>query len=403
MKQADLVVVGGGIIGLATCYQVLLKNPKLKVFLLEKEKTIASHQTGNNSGVIHSGIYYKPGSLKAKNCVNGVQRLLDFCQKHSIPYDLCGKLIVATKEEELSRLEELFRRGNANGVKDLKLLGQKELRKIEPYSNGIKAIHAPNTGIIDYKLVAKVLHDEILKMGGQIYLGEEVLDIKEQNNEVITKTKNLEICSKNLVNCSGLHADTIAKKTDNSIKEKIVPFRGEYYFLSKEKAPLLKGLIYPVPNPKFPFLGVHLTKRISGEVEAGPNAVLAFAKEGYKKGNINLKDMGRYMGYSGFWSMAMRNWKVGLYEMYRSFSKAAFVKDIQRLMPDIKEEDLISGGAGVRAQVIKPNGQMVDDFLIYSSSNIINVLNAPSPGATSCLSIGNYISSKVSTRAMASI
>lgn len=391
MKQYDLVIIGGGIIGLASAYNILQDNPSLKLALLEKESSIARHQTGHNSGVIHSGIYYKPGSLKAKNCVLGVKKLLKFCDSHDIPYDLCGKLIVATDEDELPRLKELYRRGSENCVEGLNLINQKELKKIEPHVNGIQAIHAPKTGIVDYQKVAQALYEEIQKIGAQVFLEHKVIGIQETNTEIIIQSEKGDFSSKYLINCSGLYADVIAKKSGCKLKDKIVPFRGEYYYLKPEKAPLLNGLIYPVPNPKFPFLGVHLTKRITGEVEVGPNAVLAFAKEGYKKSQMSLKEMGTYLGYIGFWSMVRRHWKVGFYEFYRSYFKSVFLKDIQRLMPDIQENDLIPGGSGVRAQVISPNGKMVDDFLIHSTSKIINVLNAPSPGATSCLAIGEYL------------
>ncbi len=391
MKGYDLVIIGGGIIGLASAYNILKANPSLKLALLEKEPSIAKHQTGHNSGVIHSGIYYKPGSLKAKNCVLGVKKLLKFCNSRDIPYDLCGKLIVATEENELQRLKELYKRGTENKVEGLKLIDQKELKKIEPYANGISAIHAPKTGIVDYKKVAQALYEEIQELGAEVFLEHKVIGIKETNTEIIIQSTKGGFSSQYLINCSGLHADIIAKKSGCKLKEKIVPFRGEYYYLKPEKASLLKGLIYPVPNPKFPFLGVHLTRRITGEVEVGPNAVLAFAKEGYKKSQMNLKEMGAYLGYTGFWSMVRRNWKVGFYEFYRSYFKSVFLKDIQRLMPDIQEQDLIPGGSGVRAQVISPNGQMVDDFLIHSTPKILNVLNAPSPGATSCLAIGEHL------------
>lgn len=393
MKQADLVIIGGGIIGLATAYSILKEHREINLILLEKETDIAQHQTGHNSGVIHSGIYYKPGSLKAKNCVLGVQKLLEFCKLHNIPYDLCGKLIVATDESELPRLEELFKRGQANGVGDLKLLEKNEIRKIEPYANGIKALYSPSTGIIDYSLVAKKLLLEIQDRGAQVFLKHKVERIEKRESEIVVTASNQEFVTKNLINCCGLYSDEIARKTGIDFKEKIIPFRGEYYFLNPDKSNLLKGLIYPVPNPKFPFLGVHLTRRLSGQVEVGPNAVLAFAKEGYKKRDIKLKEVRDYLNYSGFWSMALRYWKVGFYEFYRSYSKKMFLKDVQRLMPEIQEKDLFPGGSGVRAQVVSPNGQMVDDFLIKEAPQILNVLNAPSPGATSCLAIGEYLKS----------
>ncbi|MCH9633016.1 MAG: L-2-hydroxyglutarate dehydrogenase [Chlamydiae bacterium] len=391
MHCYDISIIGGGIVGLATAYTLLKTFPKLKIALVEKEREVAKHQTGHNSGVIHTGIYYKPGSLKAKNCVKGVEMLLAFCDEHAIPYDLCGKLIVATEQEELGRLHELYRRGVSNGVKGLKLVDKAELKKIEPYSNGIEAIHSPNTGIVDYKRVSEKLLEQIKGMGADVYFGFKVEQINESSSEIIISNKAFELSAKKLVNCAGLHSDTIARMSKCSFKEKIIPFRGEYYFLSKEASHMLKGLIYPVPNPKFPFLGVHLTKRITGQVELGPNAVLALAREGYKKSSFNVKEFGRSLKFRGFWAMSSQNWKTGLYELYRSYSKKAFLRDIQRLMPDIREMDLTPGGSGVRAQAVSPTGKIIDDFLIYNSSKVLNVLNAPSPGATSSLSIGEHL------------
>lgn len=391
MKHYDISIIGGGIVGLATAYSFLKSSPELKIALLEKEQKVAKHQTGHNSGVIHTGIYYKPGSLKAKNCVKGVKMLLAFCDEHDIPYDLCGKLIVATEEEELERLQNLYSRGVSNGVEGLRLIDKAELKKIEPYSNGIQAIHSPNTGIVDYGRVSEELLRQIQKMGADVYLGFKVEKINEGSSEIVLSSKEKEISTQRLINCAGLHADTIAKKSNCKFKEKIIPFRGEYYFLSKDASHMLNGLIYPVPNPKFPFLGVHLTKRISGEVELGPNAVLALAREGYKKSNFNAKEFARSLKFKGFWAMTTQNWKTGLYELYRSYSKRAFLKDIQRLMPDIKEKDLTPGGSGVRAQAVSPTGKIIDDFLIYNSPKILNVLNAPSPGATSSLAIAEHL------------
>ncbi len=393
MKRYDIAIIGGGIIGLSTAYSLLRSNPGLRLALLEKEDQVAKHQSGHNSGVIHSGIYYKKGSLKAKNCVRGVKMLLDFCNKHKIPYELCGKVIVATSTEELPRLTELYKRGLANGVEGLKLLNKAELKKVEPYAQGIQAIYSPNTGIVDYKKVAEKLLEEIKDMGASIYLGSKVLKITENSTEILITIPQSEVIAKKLINCCGLHADTVARMTATSFKEKIIPFRGEYYFLSQEAAPMLKGLIYPVPNPKFPFLGVHLTRRISGEVEAGPNAVLALAKEAYSKGGFNAKELASSLKYRGFWAMAARHWKTGLYELYRSYSKQAFLKDLQRLMPELKEKHLSTGGSGVRAQTVSPSGQIIDDFLITSTERILNVLNAPSPGATSSLSIAEHLRS----------
>lgn len=392
MKSYHTIILGAGIIGLATAYQILKKDPSTKLAILEKESEIATHQTGHNSGVIHTGIYYKPGSLKAKNCVKGVELLLDFCQKHDIPYNLCGKLIVATTKDEIPKLHELYQRGVQNGVQDLKLIKKDEIRKIEPFAKGIEAIHSPNTGIVDYKLVSQKLLEEILNLNGTIHLGHKVLNISENETEIIIQTNQGELSTQKLINCCGLYSDVIARKSGFKFKEKIIPFRGEYYFLDPKVSHVLNGLIYPVPNPKFPFLGVHLTKRISGEVEVGPNAVLALAKEGYSKKNLDIREIAQYANYSGFWAMSARYWKVGLYELYRSYSKQQFLKDIQKLVPEIQNKDLKKGGSGVRAQVVSPIGKMVDDFLIVSSKRALHVLNAPSPGATSSLAIGEFLS-----------
>lgn len=395
MKQFDAVIIGGGLLGLSTAYQLLNVFPHFKIALIEKEQQVASHQSGHNSGVIHSGIYYKPGSLKAQNCVRGVQLLLDFCNTHNIPYKLCGKVIVATQKEELPRLYELYKRGIANGVKGLELINQKQLQEIEPYSNGIEAIYAPQTGIVDYKQVAQKLLEQIQLMGAEVFLGNEVRQIKSTSNEIVLFTPNLEITSKKLISCAGLQADRVANLTQNTIIDRIIPFRGEYYFLSSKASTMLNGLIYPVPNPKFPFLGVHLTKRITGEVEVGPNAVLAFAREGYTKHQIDIKDLAQTLSYRGFWAMSSQHWKTGLYELYRSYSKKTFLKDIQKLMPDLREEDLSPGGSGVRAQAVTQSGKIVDDFLIYQEKDFLHVINAPSPAATSCLSIAQLLIGKL--------
>lgn len=395
MKGYQVIIVGGGIVGLATALQLLRNNHKIKLAVLEKENQIAQHQTSHNSGVIHSGIYYKPGSLKAQNCIDGVNRLITFCKENHIPFEQCGKLIVALTPEELPRLEEIYRRGSANGVPGIQMLGPEQIKEIEPHAVGLRAIHCPSTGIIDYQQVAKAYAEKIKLLGGDIHLGEEVCKIIKKNDSLTIVTKKNEYQSSYLINCAGLHSDHIARMADPSITtQQIIPFRGEYYDLVPEKRALVKGLIYPVPDPKFPFLGVHLTRMINGGVEAGPNAVLALAKEGYKKNHINLRDCARLAGYRGMWMLGLRHWKMGLYEIYRSMVKKAFVKDVQRLMPAIQEKDLIPGNAGVRAQMVTRSGKMVDDFLIVEKDHMIHILNAPSPAATASLSIGHKVAGR---------
>jgi len=393
--ENDIVIVGAGIVGLSTAYNLKKKNTDLNVLVLEKESSIALHQTGNNSGVIHSGVYYVPGSLKAQNCFEGYSKLLDFCKEEDIPFDLCGKIIVATNDSEIPGLEKIYDRGNKNGLSDLEYLSPEQIKEIEPHCNGVKAIHVPQAGIINYKKVAQKILEKFQALGGQIKFNERVSDIDQRPDSIEIKTKNNTYTSKLLVNCAGLFSDKMAKMTGEEIDYQIVPFRGEYYVLKPEKSHLVKGLIYPVPDPNFPFLGVHFTKMIEGGVEAGPNAVLAFAREGYKKSNIKISELLESITYPGFIKLATKYWKEGAYEMYRSYSKKAFVKAMQTLIPEITSKDVVRGGAGVRAQALKKDGTMVDDFLILQKNNVINVCNAPSPAATSSLSIGNYISNKI--------
>ena len=391
----DVIIVGAGIVGLGTAYQLLEQNSEIKVCLLEKEESIALHQTGNNSGVIHSGIYYKPGSEKAINCKRGYQLLLDFCDKESIPYELCGKVIVAVEEKEIPILEGIYNRGRDNGLEGLKLLNEVELKEIEPNVNGIKGIWVPQAGIIDYKEVAQKYRERIEEKGGVLKFNHRVTDIKLTSGKANIITGNITFTAKVIVNCAGLYSDKLAQMTGQGKNFKIIPFRGEYYDLKKEKRALVKGLIYPVPNPEFPFLGVHFTRMINGGVEAGPNAVLAFKREGYKNTQFNLKELFETLTYSGFLKIAAKYWKDGSYEMYRSFSKAAFVKAMQTLIPSITGEDVTKGGAGVRAQACTKDGKLVDDFLILEQDQVINVCNAPSPAATSSLAIGETISKMI--------
>ena len=390
-RQYDVVVVGGGIIGLATSMKLTQDFPNLKVAVLEKEKEVAQHQTGHNSGVIHAGIYYAPGSQKANFCSTGGKLLRDFCDEYGIAYDMCGKLIVATDDSEVPQLEELFKRGTENGAQGLRMVNQEEIKDIEPYSAGVKAILSPNTGIIDYFEVSQAYATRMRENGGDLLTNVEVISIENKDNLVYINTTSGTVAAKYVLNCAGLHADTVARMMGVDVGVKIVPFRGEYFSIIPEKEHMVKGLIYPVPDPSMPFLGVHFTRRINGSVEAGPNAVLAFAREGYKKTDVNLKDTLGTLSYSGFWKMSAKYWKVGMHEQYRSLVKRVFVKSLQKLMPEITGDDLGDPGAGVRAQVIDSNGGLLQDFAIEASANAIHVLSAPSPGATSSLTISEYI------------
>lgn len=387
----DLIVVGGGIVGLAVALKMLQWRPSIRLLLLEKEQHVAAHQTGHNSGVIHSGLYYKPGSLKAKNCIEGYQQLIDFCDKESIPYEICGKLVVATSEEELSRLNDLHQRGVANGLKGINLLGPQQIREIEPNCAGIKGLYVPQTGIVNYREVAAKYAEKIVHLGGNIQCGQLVSEIKRSNNIISVATQDKCYTAKQLVTCAGLQSDRMAMHTNPNLDLRITPFRGEYYKLKPSAEKLIRNLIYPVPDPSFPFLGVHFTRMMAGGVECGPNAVLAFSREGYKKSDINLTDMLETLTWPGFQKVAIKYWRSGVGEFYRSFSKAAFVRALQRLVPAIQSDDLEPGGAGVRAQACARDGGLIDDFYIQSDSNVIHVCNAPSPAATASLSIGASI------------
>lgn len=391
----DITIVGGGIVGLATAYQLKKKKPDLEILLLEKEPNLATHQTGNNSGVIHSGLYYKPGSLKAKNCINGYRMLLDFCEQEDIPYELCGKIVVATSREELPLLKNLYERGMQNGLVKNELIRGEQLKEIEPYVNGFEAIRVPYAGIISYKQVSEKLAENFRKAGGYIHLSEPVREIRRRGSEATVLTSKGAYDTKLIVNCAGLYSDKIARMTGQDVHVKIVPFRGEYYKIREERKHLVKHLIYPVPDPNFPFLGVHFTRMVSGEVEAGPNAVMAFRREGYSKSQIHLGELAETLAWPGFQKVAFKYWKTGFGEMYRSFSKSAFTTALQKLLPDIKENDLVPGGAGVRAQACDRNGGLLDDFLILENEVAVNVCNAPSPAATSSLSIGDTVSNIV--------
>jgi (S)-2-hydroxyglutarate dehydrogenase len=394
----DVIIVGGGIVGLATALQIKKTNPALRFLVLEKENELAKHQTGNNSGVIHSGIYYKPGSLKATNCFRGYRLLIDFCQEHEVPFELCGKLIVATDEHELPLLQTLFTRGEQNGLTHLKRVVKEELKEYEPHVAGIEGIFVPQTGIVDYKLVAEAYGKALQKKQAEIRLNERVISLKKETHKTIVVTDKQSYEAKLVINCAGLYSDKVAAMTVANLNVKIIPFRGEYFKLKKEKEYLVKNLIYPVPDPNFPFLGVHFTRMAKGGVEAGPNAVLAFKREGYKKSQVNLAELAETLAWPGFQKVAAKYWKTGMGEMYRSFSKSAFTKALQKLIPEIQESDLTEGGAGVRAQACDREGGLVDDFLIIEDANVIHVCNAPSPAATSSLAIGETIAQKAAAR-----
>ncbi|PHX77753.1 MAG: hydroxyglutarate oxidase [Flavobacteriales bacterium] len=387
--KTDIIIIGGGIVGLSTAYQLLQLNPNLTVTILEKENAVAKHQTGNNSGVIHSGIYYKPGSLKAQNCLRGYDMLIEFCKAQNIEYELCGKIIVAIKPEEIAGLEALYQRGIQNGLSGLRFLSTDEIKQYEPNCTGIKGVFVPQTGIVDYKQVAIKLAENItLNTNGNIILNSKIQAIVGGEHGAVVHTDTERFEARLVINCAGLYCDKVAAMAGEKLNMKILPFRGEYYAIKPEKAHLVKNLIYPVPDPNFPFLGVHFTRRIGGEIEAGPNAVFAFQREGYKKTDFKWSEFWDAISFAGFRKVASKYWKTGLGEYHRSYFKPAFVKALQQLVPSITEDDLIPAGAGVRAQACDKEGGLIDDFYIQESTSFIHVLNAPSPAATSSLSIG---------------
>lgn len=395
MENYDVIIAGAGIVGLSTAYKLLEKEPALKICILEKENGTARHQTGHNSGVIHSGIYYRPGSLKSLNCIRGYQMLLDFCSEKEIAFEICGKVIIAAEETELIPLNNLFERGILNGLAGIKKLTAEEIKELEPHAAGIEGLFVPQTGIVDYKIISEKIADHLISKGTVIKFSEEVLNFKIRGANVEVITDKNKYSAEIFNGCAGLYSDKISELAGSKPDFRIIPFRGEYYKLKDSSKYLIKNLIYPVPDPDFPFLGVHFTRRVDGITEAGPNAVLAFKKEGYRKTDFNLSEAMQTFGYIGFHKVIKKFWKTGFYEMYRSVSKKEFVKSLQKLIPAITENDIISGGSGVRAQACDINGNLIDDFLFSESERFINVCNAPSPAATSCFSVGETVAEKI--------
>lgn len=395
----SVIVVGAGIVGLATAHALLRSQPGLEVTVLDKEDRVAKHQTSHNSGVVHSGIYYRPGSLRAELCVRGVGMLRAFCEEHGIKYDQVGKVVVATEQSELPRLQTLYERGVANGVPELSLIDPERLREIEPHSAGIKAIHSPRTAIVDFPGVAARLAELIVAAGGEVRTGVAVEGIQGTGSGVTVSTSAGPLEASFAVTCAGVQADRVARQAGANVDDvRIVPFRGEYYLVNEDKHHLVKGLIYPVPDPALPFLGVHLTRTVHGEVDAGPNAVFAFSRDGYGTFDVRLGDVADAVAFTGLWAMASKFWRIGAYELYRSFSKAAFVAALQRLVPELTINDVKRGGAGVRAQALGKDGKLFDDFVIRESPRALHVINAPSPAATASLAIGEHIAGLVAPR-----
>ncbi|RJR42523.1 MAG: L-2-hydroxyglutarate oxidase [Deltaproteobacteria bacterium] len=397
MKSPDILIIGGGIIGLACAYNFLKQYPEKSVLLLEKEQELAVHQSGRNSGVLHAGIYYRPGSLKAVNCRTGKAAMEEFCAREGINYETCGKVIVAVDASELAALRSIYDRGRANGVK-CELIERSRLRELEPYAAGIKAIHVPETGIVDFSQVCSRLADIIKAKGHRILTGVRVTGLQEKSGEAIVETTRGEFYPRYIINCAGLHSDRITAMSVQPLFSKIIPFRGEYYKLKPEAEKFCNTLIYPVPDPRFPFLGVHFTRKVSGEVKCGPNAVLAFAREGYRKTDIKLQDLFESLTHPGFAKIAVKYWRTGIWEVWRSLSKDAFVKALQRLVPEVRADHLLPYPSGIRAQVVTTAGQILDDFAFLESAKVVNVINAPSPGATASLSIGKVVVERLAKR-----
>ncbi len=390
-SRHDVTIIGGGIVGLAVALALTKRFPRLRLLLLEKENHVGQHQSSHNSGVIHSGIYYRPGSLKAKLCVEGARAMVEFCRAHGIPHQVCGKVIVATHEDEVPRLEELRRRGEANGLTGVRSIGPEQLREIEPHASGLRALVVPSTGITDYAAVCAKYAELVQAQGGVILTSTAVTGLRQLASEIMVETNGRAFSTSYLINCAGLFSDRISRMAGEEPDVMIVPFRGEYHDLVPERSSLVRALIYPVPQPRFPFLGVHFTRRISGSVSAGPNAVLALRREGYRHTDFNLRDMASSVMFPGFWRMAARDWRSGLEEFRRSFSKSELVRALQRLVPEVQEKDLVPGGSGVRAQALKRDGTLADDFQFVPSGTLLHVLNVPSPAATASLPIGRAI------------
>src|SRR5208337_3164153 len=388
----DVTITGAGIIGLATGMKLLEEFPGLRVAILDKESTIASHQTGHNSGVIHSGIYYRPGSLKSRLCIAGRDELVGFCREHNVEHEICGKVVIATRDEQLPALAELYRRGRENGVTGLQMLSPAEVKEFEPYAKCIRGMWVPGAGIVDFRQVAKAYAEVFGKKGGELFLGTGVKKVKDLDSKTLRiETGRGEFQSRVLINCAGLYSDRVARSCGIHPPCRIVPFRGEYYRIKPKREYLVRNLIYPVPDPGFPFLGVHFTRMIDGKVEAGPNAVLAFAREGYTKMRFSPLELWDTLSYPGFWRLASKHWRTGMGEMMRSFSKSLFAGALQELVPAVSRDDLEPGGAGVRAQALGNDGKLLDDFVIEQTEKVIHLLNAPSPAATSSLAIARHI------------
>ena len=393
----NVVIIGGGIVGLATAYHLAQQFPTKSIVVLEKETDIATHQTGRNSGVIHSGIYYKPGSLKAKNCREGKRTLIAFCEKEGVAFNMCGKVIVAVTEDERPRLKAIYERGQENQVA-CELIGKDRLHELEPHTSGLEAVYVPEAGIVDYVAVSRRLSENVKAKGNEVVLSAEVRGIHSRADRVTLDTAAGEFTADYVINCAGLYSDHVARLSGQDPEVRIIPFRGEYYELKPHARHLCHALIYPVPDPAFPFLGVHFTLMIDGSVECGPNAVFAFAREGYTFGKVNIRELLETLTYPGFLRLAGKHWKMGAFETWRSLSKRSFLKSLRRLIPEINKEDLDVSPAGVRAQAIARDGDIVDDFLIKESERVINVCNAPSPAATACLNIGSHIVGRLASR-----
>lgn len=391
MRFKQVIIVGGGIVGLATAFKLGRRQPDARITILEKEESVGRHQSGHNSGVLHCGLYYKPGSVKARLAVSGIQEMIAFCREHGIPHEVCGKLVVATDESELPRLQSLHERGQQNGLSGLRRLNRDQMLEIEPHVGGIAGLHVPQEGIVDYSRVCAALEGRITAQGNRVMTRVRVIGLREMGNGWVAETTAGDFEGDSLVNCAGLHCDRVSELAGERREVRIVPFRGEYYQLAPERQFLVRNLIYPVPDPQFPFLGVHFTRLIHGGIEAGPNAVLAFAREGYRKTDINPRDLADALGFSGLWRFLARHRRMCWEELRRSFSKKLFCESLQKLVPEIRAEDLRAGGAGVRAQAMSPDGELVQDFCLVRRPRVLHVLNAPSPAATASLAIGEEI------------